>query len=89
MHAICLAELRRILEVLNARNCTLKDLPNNLHISRRITQCSVNILSAMTRRLCACTCQLTPILYVREQNISPKKKSRNSTGYSPEKKSRH
>lgn len=32
---------------------------------------------------------LTPMLYVWEQYISPRKKSRNSTGYRPESKSRH
>lgn len=32
---------------------------------------------------------LTHMAYVKEQYMSPRKKSRNSTGYSPAKKRRH
>ena len=80
MHARCQAPSKKSLEVVNGSNCIDPDYSSHSHIDKKTAQDSEDLISKVIVRILG---KLTPMEYVREQYISPRKKSLNSTGYKP------
>lgn len=80
MHARCQASSKKSLEAVNGSNCIDPGYSSHSHIDKKTALGSGNIISKMMIRIKG---KLTPMGYVREQYISPRKKSLNSTGYRP------
>ena len=81
-HAIFQVRSRRILGGENGPNYTRLDCSSAPHTGKRIAQDSDSQSATMVVKGTN-VIVLTPMAYVCEQYISPKKKSRNSTGYNP------
>ena len=80
MHARCQASSKKSPEAVNGSNCIDPGYSSHSHIDKKTAQGSGNIISKVMVRILGI---LAPIEYVREQYISPRKKSLNSTGYRP------
>lgn len=72
---------------MNASNYIELDYANDVRIGRKIARYSE--YSVSDQRATRKKDIPTLVIYVREQYMSPKKKSRNSTGYNPARSKRH